>query len=783
MKISKSKLLNLSLVFTALWLWLTAVSTAQRQLYLNIDNASHYMESVKLISSWSEYSATLRQVGNGSVKIETPNFILSKTWLDNENSISTGFLSSILWWIKNRIEWEVWDEQELLANVIFGWSGNLISGYGNYNLQNVVLWWESNKIENWIKSVILWWKNNEAKWNHNVVLWSNNKIEDGTWSIIVWNNSYVKGDYSAALWSGSKVKANNSFLRNDGSSETTLTKDNLFVIMAKSGTVINWQTGHNHAKLTLWWPLIISSRDDDANIKCGGWEGGWILKMVNTGNQVCLCGCDGLSRNSMLWKGNCTRACNQDMAPVCGDVVTKTFDDSSYYFSGSCNSWKVVEWTWAYLVTKDNKVHRSCQTDDGQIVWCSGSADDYKYQSCVWSPATGHGVILWNSNSMTFSVVWHYTGSQTPWTCQWTCNTSNNFIVNDAHDKCICPTGYQLSEDGQSCIEIPNPEYICTWGYEPGENTTKWDGNPTNWNEPREYNPDCNNLWHCEWCCASSYSQSGHDCVDDVTNAACWVEHFDCAGWVSSNQQTWDTKWTWKCGENECKECRGDLWYYEDANGECQKTIACGSEKFTCSDGTPATYTWYINNLYTRRCWNEYCSKSNTSKYNVCRELSYTSCTNANPQNAIDDVSFKCAEPNFQLIQPYTLTYIYQVSQPPFVYSNSQCFAECGSYCGITECNEDYFWDIADGWLNSSCGSLPGIDGRYWIQYISNLGTPEFTGANAWNFTYIGNCPNAPKCWSTEKTCAAWCTFSSYNPNTHKWVCSNTMGESIICPN
>lgn len=511
MKISKSKLLNLSLMFTALWLWLMAVSTAERQLYLNIDNASHYMENVKLISSWSEYSATLKQIGSGSVKIQTPNFILSKTWFNKENSISTGFYSSILWWIKNRIEWEVWETQ-VLTNVIFGWSGNLISGHDDHNMYNVILWWESNKIEDWRNSVILWWKNNEIKWKYNVILWSNNKIEDGSWSIIVWNNSYVSGNYSAALWSGSKVEANNSFLRNDGSAETTLTKDNIFVIMAKSGMVINSWKAHNYAKLTLWWPLIISSRDTDANIECGEWEGGWILKMVNTGNQVCLCGCDGLSRNSMLWKGNCTRACNQDMAPVCGDVVTKTFDDSSYYFSGLCNSWKVVEWTWAYLVTKDNKVHRSCQTDDGQIIGCSGSTNESKYLSCTWSPATGHGVILWNSNSMTYAADWRYTDSQTPWTCEWTCNTGNNFIVNDARNKCICPTGYQLSEDGQSCENAY--KYPCEWT-EPGSNTTSWWNMSTTSNKEWKYIDNWgSSLWTCEWRCRNnSYVRSWNKCI------------------------------------------------------------------------------------------------------------------------------------------------------------------------------------------------------------------------------------------------------------------------------
>ena len=59
MKISKSGLLNLSLVFTVLGLWLVAVSMAQRQLYVDLNNAAQYMEKVQFISTWSNDSAFL----------------------------------------------------------------------------------------------------------------------------------------------------------------------------------------------------------------------------------------------------------------------------------------------------------------------------------------------------------------------------------------------------------------------------------------------------------------------------------------------------------------------------------------------------------------------------------------------------------------------------------------------------------------------------------------------------------------------------------------------------
>jgi hypothetical protein len=34
--------------------------------------------------------------------------------------------------------------------------------------------------------------------------------------------------------------------------------------------------------------------------------------------------------------------------------------------------WQVAKWTWAFFMDKNEKVHWSCQTDDGSAIWCSG---------------------------------------------------------------------------------------------------------------------------------------------------------------------------------------------------------------------------------------------------------------------------------------------------------------------------------------------------------------------------------------------------------------------------
>ena len=410
MKFTKSGLLSLSLLFTVLGLWIMTVSmAAERQLYIDMNNASQYMGTVKFISTWSDNSASLNsQTNNNSIKIQTTNFILTKTWADEENIISGGLYSSILWWEHNNIKW-TWTYDNI--SVILWWENNTING-----ILNVILWWESNKIEDWKQqSVILWWKSNIIKWNKSVVLWSYNAIKDGTWSIVIWTYWSVSGNYSVALWKRSHVEANNSFLWNDdGVTAETLAEDNVFVIMSKKGMVINTSKAHNFAKLTLWWPLIISSKDTDDNIQCGWWNGWWILKIVNSEDQMCLCSCDGSWRNSMVGKGRCMGICDSRIIkPECGGTDVKRVCDSSNHkisFSWSCSVWEVAKWEWAYFIDKNEKVHWSCQTVDGSTVGCSGTVSnagdvlewcaDINY-TCRWEIPANSVFVEWSDRNLT----------------------------------------------------------------------------------------------------------------------------------------------------------------------------------------------------------------------------------------------------------------------------------------------------------------------------------------------------------------------------------------------
>ena len=569
MKISKSGLLNLSLVFTVLGLWLVAVSMAQRQLYVDLNNAAQYMEKVKFISTWSNDSAFLEQIGDGSVKIQTNNFILSRTWSD-ENIISGAYYSSILWWIKNKIEWK--RNRDRGTNVIIGWSENLINSE-----YNVILWWKWNKIENWKYSVIVWWKDNTLSWNYSVILWSNNTLE-GSQSTVVWRSGYVKGNYSAALWTNSKVEANNSFLWTDGSTTETLTGDNLFVIMAGSGMIINNNVAHRFAKLTIWWPLIVSSKNTDENIQCGTWKGWWILKIKNAGSQMCLCSCNGSWRNSMLGKGKCMGICDSSIKPECGNDVQRIKVWNFIEYSWSCIFGKVVKWTWAYLVTKYDKVNWSCQTDDGQTIGCSGTATGYPYRSC-WGSHPNEWVIVWGSVYVEVNWIktWHYTSGSTPWVCEYTCDTSKGYHWN-----------------GEMCVNT----YECIWD-QPWENTTGSTVAPT-WSNKSWTYKETWALWACEWRCKSSNYERDWLTMNckPKTYACTWTQPWENTT-GSTVAPTWSNKsWTYK----ETWALWACEWRCKSSNYERDwLTMNCKPKTYACTWTMPWAHTKTWSNVTTQQ--------------------------------------------------------------------------------------------------------------------------------------------------------------------------------------
>ena len=507
MKISKKTLLAISGLLSISALWLMFASASDRDLFMDIHNAVQHINEVNVISTWNDTTTARLSNSYGLVRIDTNNFILWETW-DKKNIITDKVNgSSILWWENNRIGW--W------YNVILGWSGNKV-----WWSSNTILWWEWNNVNArtcWSYNTIIWWKNNIISgWTStknncinitdqsesSVIIWGHDNNLHGRFSVVMWNNSSVKWNNSVALWSWSHIQANNSFLWTDGNSPETLETNDVFVIMAQNWAVINTNKAHSFAKLTLWWPLVLSNNNSQSDdIQCGWWQWWGIIKMKKSeNNQLCLCSCDGSGWNSMFSYWACSQVCNKSIEPpICGSV--DRICPYRIMYSWNCINWKVIEWTWAYFVDKNDIVHRSCQTSDGQVASCSGtvSQDMQHRQNCmdyIWVCTAGG----WYDNN------WHL------------CDSTIN-----------CPDGYEeknwVCKPYGGCVNEKG-------NYNENNNKTmEWFKQPSNRSFER-YLPIGQN-W--KWKCVSDRDPIGHKC------------EFSCdedAGYECGRLNTWSVTLT-----------------------------------------------------------------------------------------------------------------------------------------------------------------------------------------------------------------------------------------------
>lgn len=389
----KMKNVTLSLawgVAVALWLFamtvLAAECTTEKCVTMNPTNAVQHIVNVKLISEdWSVADASvLKLAGKNLVWVQTNNFIISKDEaslkLDENERVNKidGSLSNILWGVSNEIQGT--------ASTILWWKSNI--NKGNHS---TILWWESNIISEGNYSTIVWWSNNVLKGDNSVIVgwgvWNNNRNEiDWNNSVVLWNGSSVKWNHSVALWSNSKIDgADNSFLWTDGSQEA-LNVSNVFVVKSAHWMVVNADSAHPLAQLTIGWPLVIHQWSQ--NLEC---TDSWVVKVVDwedigdgSGRKYkCFCGCDWLVGadwkkywHSLYGQWRCERMCNTfDRAPGCGDSVTKRQENGKWVFEWTCNKFsKPVVWLWAYVVDKRGKVHWTCQNDAGNTAACEGFA-------------------------------------------------------------------------------------------------------------------------------------------------------------------------------------------------------------------------------------------------------------------------------------------------------------------------------------------------------------------------------------------------------------------------
>ena len=359
MKFSKRNILVIWWMFLFASFWLICVSAFEKSLSEDPSNAVQHFENVKIINSENndEYAIVKKLWGLVWIEIDD-NFILSQTW-DNEDMITNNVkTSTILWWVENKIQRQGQNSNK--NHAILWWRDNEIFGNANKD-NNSILWWFGNLIVNGKSSSILWLSGNYIEgvefWS---IIWGEeNNLELSNMVWIVWNNNMVvqNSKNSVVMWFGLQgVKLENSFLWSDSSIEGN--KKGVFVVLGRSGMVVNTDEAHSMSQLTIWWSLIVFS---------GGWdldcttETKWVLKVMdgdsNNNYQKCFCSCDGSWWNALHEWVRCSALCSNTTSSraECGKIVRVCNGDKYYYtwdsVTWACIKWELIQWTWAFLVS------------------------------------------------------------------------------------------------------------------------------------------------------------------------------------------------------------------------------------------------------------------------------------------------------------------------------------------------------------------------------------------------------------------------------------------------
>ena len=359
---------------TLVALWLAAIggfslmfanaddSNNFKEIKMDITNAVQTIPQIifkKTVSDSDE--VILTNVGR-LIKIDTKGkgFVLSRRWSSAEGSNST-----VLGWEYNNI-----GGSNSNNSTIIWWSNNSINSSSNA----VIWWWDYNSMSNSNYWTIAWWYKNSSNAEHATVVWGSNNNAGGEYSVVLWKEAKANGKYSVSLWQYATVTKDSSFLWNDGTSNQTLNRANIFAVIGKSGMVVNMDKAHRFAQLTLWWSLFINQSASDLTwaSSCARWTK-WVVRVIpGPTDQVCFCSCDGESWNSLFGPWECNKKCGSLADPECDVSKLKKIctSEERYTYTGWCKQWDVVDGDGAYLVDREGNVHWSCQTNDGATKGC-----------------------------------------------------------------------------------------------------------------------------------------------------------------------------------------------------------------------------------------------------------------------------------------------------------------------------------------------------------------------------------------------------------------------------
>jgi hypothetical protein len=233
-------------------------------------------------------------------------------------------------------------------------------------------------------------------------------------------------------------------LWSDGATPVTLRANNLFAVNWERGMVVNTDAAHSFAKLTIWWSLVI--KDAGQNITCNS-SLRWVLRLKKSGSKTCFCSCDGTSWHSVVWGGYCIWVCDTSRSTAAcnyGSDLRVSCDDNMYSIENWCARWKVVQWTWSYLIDEKDYIHWTCMEDNWNTTGCAyhlpsdpcgwvsqptvscdyGAGSLFKCKLSVWDFPEGDDGVIWTGEDAT-----HY---------YWTCNYASS-SDDCSVSKWICP--------------------------------------------------------------------------------------------------------------------------------------------------------------------------------------------------------------------------------------------------------------------------------------------------------------------------------------------------------
>jgi hypothetical protein len=186
-------------------------------------------------------------------------------------------------------------------STIIGGSGGQIN-----TSQSFVAGGEANSILQGSRAVILGGKGNSIKGDDAIILGGTHSRVLGNASLVLGQQHTVSGDYAFIAGSGVNFQGSQSFVRNDGSSTFPVKQEHIFSLNATKGMIVNANSPHGVATLTLKGDLRIQPGNDISVCTTSALG---VHKTVGSGGKVCPCVCGEKGWQSVLSTTFCGLVC------------------------------------------------------------------------------------------------------------------------------------------------------------------------------------------------------------------------------------------------------------------------------------------------------------------------------------------------------------------------------------------------------------------------------------------------------------------------------------------